>query len=111
MSRTIAVVTALLVLSPAPVRAGTWLIPPVDAVVSRRFEAPGTLWGPGHRGIDYEIAANSPIRAAGDGRVLFAGPVAGDAAITIAHEDGLETTYSDLSEVFVRAGDVVEQGY
>lgn len=87
-----------------------WLIPPVDAPVVRPFEAPSSRWGPGHRGIDYDLEAGLDIRAAADGSVAFAGSVAGTTAITIEHGGGLETTYSQLSEAFVERGEVVGQG-
>ena len=94
-----------------PAVASTWLIPPVDAPVARRFEAPSSEWGPGHRGIDYAIESGTLIRAVADGRVSFAGDVAGVLAVTIDHGGGMESTYSDLSEVLVLPGEVVEQGF
>lgn len=86
------------------------LTPPVDAQVTRRFESPRTDWGPGHRGIDYGVAAGTQVRAAAPGTVLFAGSVAGILAVTIGHAGGLETTYSQLAEVSVETGDVVGTG-
>ena len=87
-----------------------WLIPPVDAVVETRFQPPETVWGPGHRGIDYPVPAGTRVRAAGPGWVSFAGPVAGMAAVTIKHPFGLETTYTSLGEVSVAPGDTVAAG-
>jgi hypothetical protein len=109
--RRLAVALVLVVCSAAPAAAETWLIPPVDAVVARRFEPPGTSWGPGHRGIDYAAPPGTLVRAASSGVVRFAGRVANVLAVTIAHVGGLETTYSDLDEIYVHGGDVVEQGY
>lgn len=107
----VALVLSALVLSGAPAHAATWLIPPVDGVIARRFEPPGTMWGPGHRGIDYAVAAGSSVRAAADGTVVFAGRVANTLAVTIAHDGGMTSTYSDLSQVLVALGQRVEQGY
>lgn len=90
--------------------AASILVPPVDAVVTRRFEAPSSNWGPGHRGVDYGVAAGTLIRAAAPGTVVFAGRVPGGSAVTIAHSGGLETTYSGLSEVSVARGDHVIEG-
>jgi Peptidase family M23/Palmitoyl protein thioesterase len=89
-----------------------WLVPPVDGVVGRRFQAPQTDWGPGHRGIDYLLpsARDVSVRAAANGHVRFAGEVAGLLAVSIEHAAGLETTYSQLSELYVDAGDRVVQG-
>lgn len=90
--------------------AALQLIPPVDAPVTRRFEAPASPFGSGHRGIDYDVAAGALVRAAGDGTVGFAGQVAGSLAVTVQHAGGLETTYSILGDVLVGAGDRVSAG-
>lgn len=115
MKRTLALIVAsmlaALVLGVSPATAASWLIPPVDAVIARRFEPPGTTWGPGHRGIDYAVPPGTAVRAIGAGTVVFAGRVADTVAVTIAHGDGMESTYSDLDEVLVAPGDVVDQGY
>ncbi len=95
----------------SPVRADqTYLVPPVDGAIVRGFDAPEVRWGPGHRGIDYAAPPGTSVRAAGRGRVSFAGAVAGVIAVTITHEDGLQTTYSMLDEVWVSSGDWVDEG-
>ncbi|MDQ3986055.1 MAG: peptidoglycan DD-metalloendopeptidase family protein [Actinomycetota bacterium] len=85
-------------------------IPPVDAVIAGHFDAPETAYGSGHRGIDYAVAPGTRVRAVGPGTVSFAGPVAGNLAVTIDHGSGLETTYSILSKIEVRKGDTVHEG-
>jgi hypothetical protein len=97
---------------PPPDPARPWLVPPVDGVIGRRFQAPRTDWGPGHRGIDYLLpsAEGVSVRAAASGRVKFAGQVGGFLAVTIQHAGDMETTYSQLNEILVRAGEYVQQG-
>lgn len=97
--------------APAASAPTAWLIPPVDGPIVRRFEAPATSWGPGHRGVDYSVPTGTAVRAVADGTVTFAGNVAGIEAVTIAHDGGVASTYTDLSSVSVAVGDVVEQGY
>jgi hypothetical protein len=87
-----------------------WLVPPVDGPIVARFQAPGTDWGPGHRGIDYFAAPASPVRAAGAGRVVFSGLVAGVNAVSVEHAGGMTTTYTDLADVLVEKGAYVLQG-
>ena len=87
-----------------------WLIPPVDGLIERYFDAPDGPYGAGHRGIDYAISSGTRVRAAGGGTVTWAGPVAGRLAVTIDHGGGLETTYSVLSALEVMRGDVVDEG-
>ena len=86
------------------------LIPPVDALIERRFEPPTSPYGPGHRGVDYSVSAGTRVRAAGPGVVTWAGPVAGNVAVTIDHGQGLETTYSILSTVGVMEGEKIDEG-
>jgi murein DD-endopeptidase MepM/ murein hydrolase activator NlpD len=83
---------------------------PVRGPVILPFEPPDTPYGPGHRGIDIAAPIGSPVRAAGPGRVAFAGWVAGSLFVSIDHPDGVRTTYSWLSAVSVGAGDRVRAG-
>ena len=95
----------------APARAYPLvLIPPVDAVVERFFEAPSSPYGPGHRGLDYAVAGGTRVRAAGAGVVSWAGSVAGNLTVTIDHGGGLESTYSILASIEVQRGEVVDEG-
>lgn len=101
-------------LAAAPTTAGAlprrFLIPPVGAAITRPFEAPLGPYGPGHRGVDYAVSMGTRVRAAADGTVIFAGPVAGSLAVTIQHEGDVRTTYSVLSQILVHTGDRVRQG-
>ncbi|MGH2737074.1 MAG: murein hydrolase activator EnvC family protein, partial [Actinomycetota bacterium] len=107
----IASVTAALLVAPTSLAApGRWLIPPVDAPIRRGFDLPEGVYGPGNRGIDYSASPGQGVRAAEDGVVAFAGPVAGPLAVTIDHGEGMETTYTGLREVHVEAGRLVAQG-
>jgi len=90
--------------------SSTPLLPPVDGAIGRRFTAPGSDWGPGHRGIDFSASPGTPVRAAAAGDVTFAGSVGDLNAVTIAHGGNLETTYSSLDAVFVAEGDRVTAG-
>jgi murein DD-endopeptidase MepM/ murein hydrolase activator NlpD len=83
---------------------------PVDGPVIRPFEPPESPYGAGHRGIDIAVPAGTAVRAAADGVVAFAGPVAGGRYVSIDHPDGVRTTYSWLSAISVRAGDPVGRG-
>jgi hypothetical protein len=112
MRRAVAIgLTGLLVhAAPAAHAEAAWLVPPVDAPVSRWYEPPGSLYGRGHRGVDYDVPRGTPVRAAGAGEVTFAGRVADRNAVTITHPDGLETTYTFLDNIYVARGERVTQG-
>ena len=100
-------------LAPLP-RAGVRLAYqlPVDDVVVRRFERPALRWSAGHRGIDIDAPAGTPVLAPGDGIVTFSGTVVDRGVLTIRHPDGLRSSLEPLVGGLslwtqVRAGDVV----
>lgn len=84
--------------------------PPVDAPVVDPFRPPPKPWLPGNRGIEYATAPGTPVRAAGRGRVTFAGAVAGSLHVTVQHPDGIRTSYSFLASIVVLAGADVARG-
>ncbi len=64
-----------------------------------------------HAGIDFKGAVGSPIFAAADGRVTFAGRKSGyGQAIEITHGNGMLTRYAHLSRIGVRVGQQVAAG-
>src|SRR5207237_6586818 len=75
-----------------------------------RFREPLGPYGPGHRGVDYAAPAGTVVRAAGSGRVSFAGDVAGATYVTVDHGGGVRTTYGSLAEVAVASGSFVARG-
>lgn len=77
--------------------------------VLRRFSAPATPYGPGHRGVDLAAPPGSPVRSAADGVVSFAGPVAGRGVVVVAHRDGVSTEYEPVNAT-VRTGQAIMRG-
>jgi murein DD-endopeptidase MepM/ murein hydrolase activator NlpD len=64
-----------------------------------------------HTGIDYAVGTGFPIRAAGPGVVVWAGPRGGYGnAVIIDHRNGLATLYGHQSRVNVNVGDKVSAG-
>lgn len=64
-----------------------------------------------HAGIDFKGATGSPIFAAADGRVTFAGRKAGYGnAIEITHGNGMLTRYAHLSRIDVKVGQPIAAG-
>jgi len=106
-------VLAALVLSAAFVptaHAAAVYRPPVDAPVVDGFALPDGPYGAGNRGLEYATVPGTPVGAIGDGLVVFAGPVAGNRAVTVLHPDGLRSSYSYLAEILVTIGDHVTIG-
>lgn len=64
-----------------------------------------------HLGVDFGAPRGTPVRAAGNGRVIFAGRKGGYGnVVIIAHADGYRTLYAHLSKILVRRGKRVRQG-
>ncbi|MBK5306677.1 MAG: M23 family metallopeptidase [Frankiaceae bacterium] len=94
-----------------PVRAAdpAWVWPLTGPPsVSRPFDPPATRYGPGHRGADLTGSPGQVVRAAGDGRVSYAGLLAGRGVLVVVHGD-LRTTYEPVTAT-VRVGQQVTAG-
>lgn len=66
-----------------------------------------------HKGVDYAAPIGTPVRAAGDGKVIFAGRKGGYGnLIELDHSGGITTVYGHLSRFArgIRLGRRVEQG-
>jgi murein DD-endopeptidase MepM/ murein hydrolase activator NlpD len=109
-----------------PSRYNGTLVWPMAGQVTQNFGCTGFSWEPRygscahyHKGIDIAAPMYTPVKAAGDGVVVFAGfnpwdPSPKAYIIIIAHSDVLLTWYAHLDAsthpARVRAGDVVKQG-
>jgi murein DD-endopeptidase MepM/ murein hydrolase activator NlpD len=98
-----------LAVAPAALAAGTWSWP-VTGPVIRGFQQPSSPYGTGHRGIDVAAAPGTPVVAAAGGVVSFAGAVGGQLFVSVDHGAGVVSSYSFLSAIEVRKGDLVAQG-
>ncbi|MBE1464737.1 M23 family metallopeptidase [Kibdelosporangium phytohabitans] len=115
-----ALVMTLMIAAPAaaaaPQRLGnrphfSWPLPKPHELV-RPFIPPLTPYGPGHRGIDIAGWTDRPVLAAGDGRVIHAGPVVNRPLVSLEHPGGLRTTYEPVAPSVTRhqrvhRGDVI----
>jgi len=64
-----------------------------------------------HPGMDLVAIFGTPIRAAADGRVDFAGPDGGYGnMVEIDHGNGLKTRYGHMSKILVKQGVFVHEG-
>ncbi len=93
----------------SPAHASTYR-PPVDAPVVDGFRLPDGPYGAGNRGLEYATSPGTAVRAIGAGLVVWAGPVAGNLAVTVLHPDGLRSSYSYLAEVRTKVGLRVTSG-
>jgi hypothetical protein len=105
----IAVVSAALPPRTATADGSEWR-PPVPGAVVRPFSEPVNGFAAGHRGVDFAAASGTPVLAANDGTVSFAGNVAGALHVVVAHAGGIRTSYSFLLRVDVAIGQHVHRG-
>jgi murein DD-endopeptidase MepM/ murein hydrolase activator NlpD len=81
---------------------------PLDGVLYGRY---GVRGGQRHDGIDIAAPEGSPVGAADDGEVIFAGEQAGYGAVVILRHDGdLVTLYAHNARVLVKEGQRVRRG-
>jgi murein DD-endopeptidase MepM/ murein hydrolase activator NlpD len=92
---------------------------PLRGVVTQEFGCTGFAWEPPygncahfHQGIDIAAPIGRRIHAAGDGKVLYAGPLSDGAwVVIIAHSKHLITLYGHVrTNIPVHAGQFVHQG-
>lgn len=78
---------------------GPWVWPLEGPhAVGRAFDPPATRYGPGHRGADLPGQVGQPVRAAGAGRISYAGLLAGRGVVVVVHGE-LRTTYEPVTAV------------
>ena len=95
--------------SAAAAATGPWAWPlSGPRQTSRGFTPPTTTYGTGHRGADLPSTSGAPVRAAGAGRVSYAGLLAGRGVVVVTH-GALRTTYEPVAAA-VEVGDVVPLG-
>jgi murein DD-endopeptidase MepM/ murein hydrolase activator NlpD len=91
---------------PKPV--ARWVNPLPEASVTSCF---GLRWGRLHAGVDLAAPDGTPIRAAGSGVVVAAGPAEGYGnAVLIDHGNGFLTHYGHMSAITVTVGQKVTAG-
>ncbi|MFB8142118.1 murein hydrolase activator EnvC family protein [Streptomyces parvus] len=89
--------------------ARSWPLAGRPALI-RGWEPPAGPYGPGHRGVDLAAGPGSRVLAAADGRVSFAGRVAGRGVLAIEVADSgsppLRTTYEPVRSLVEEGEDV-----
>jgi len=91
---------------PAP--SGARLAWPLDGVLYGRY---GVRGGQRHDGIDIAAPEGTPVAAAADGEVIFAGEQAAYGGVVILRHDGdLVTLYAHNARVLVKEGQRVRRG-
>lgn len=87
---------------------GISLTTPVYGMISCRY---GQQYGYFHTGLDIATSNGTPIQAAADGTVTYAGyHYSYGNLLIINHANGVQTYYAHCSQLYVSVGSVVSQG-
>ena len=98
--------------------------PPVDVPPAPSFGSPQTyagmaavesrmdaIHGEYHRGLDYDVAPGTTVKAPAAGTVLFSGTLAlSGRTVVVDHGLGLLSVFSHLAEAGVRQGEWIDAG-
>lgn len=98
-------------LSRATVDLGISLIKPVTGTITSRFGSISSIRSGAHSGLDIGASRGTPIKAAASGTVTFAGTKGSfGKMVVLTHTNGVQTYYAHCSELYVSAGQTVNQG-
>ena len=95
---------------PTPARSSARFLRPVDGRVISSFGPKKN--GQHNDGINLQAPAGTPVRAAANGRVVYAGDELEGYGnlVLIRHEDRWMSAYAHLDDVLVKRGETVKQG-
>ncbi|MCX4512426.1 M23 family metallopeptidase [Streptomyces sp. NBC_01619] len=97
-------------------KANAWVKPVAHYTLSASFNQGGAMWSHKHSGQDFAVPVGTPVKAAGGGVVVKAGPNGGGDgsaygnAIVIKHGNGKYSQYAHLSKINVGIGQTVKAG-
>ncbi|MFE1902838.1 M23 family metallopeptidase [Streptomyces gardneri] len=93
-----------------------WVKPVASYTLSASYNQGGAMWAHKHSGQDFAVPTGTPVKAAGAGTVVKAGPNGGGDgpaygnAIVVKHANGTYSQYAHLSKIKVNVGQKVAAG-
>ncbi|MER7517349.1 M23 family metallopeptidase [Streptomyces sp. NPDC126499] len=97
-------------------KAAAWVKPVNGYTLTASFNQGGAMWAHKHSGQDFAVPVGTPVKAAGAGTVVKAGPYGGGDgpaygnAIVVKHANGTYSQYAHLSKIKVHVGQKVSAG-
>ncbi|MFC9702086.1 M23 family metallopeptidase [Streptomyces sp. NPDC056943] len=94
----------------------SWVKPVTSYTLSASYNQGGAMWAHKHSGQDFAVPTGTPVKAAGTGTVVKAGPNGGGDgpaygnAIVVKHANGTYSQYAHLSKIKVNVGQKVAAG-
>ncbi|MFB7517514.1 M23 family metallopeptidase [Streptomyces sp. NPDC056144] len=97
-------------------KANAWVKPVSSYTLTASYNQGGAMWSHKHSGQDFAVPVGTPVKAAGSGTVVKAGPNGGGDgpaygnAIVVKHANGTYSQYAHLSKIQVNVGQKVSAG-
>ncbi|MFF6775270.1 M23 family metallopeptidase [Streptomyces sp. NPDC012637] len=97
-------------------KAPSWVKPVSSYTLTASYNQGGAMWAHKHSGQDFAVPVGTPVKAAGAGTVVKAGPNGGGDgpaygnAIVVKHANGTYSQYAHLSKIKVNIGQKVAAG-
>ncbi|MFD8640677.1 M23 family metallopeptidase [Streptomyces zaomyceticus] len=115
-AKKVAAVKKVAVKPVAAKKAPAWVKPVSAYTLSASYNQGGAMWAHKHSGQDFAVPVGTPVKAAGAGTVVKAGPNGGGDgpaygnAIVVKHANGTYSQYAHLSKIKVHIGSKVMAG-
>ena len=115
-AKKVAAVKKVTVKPVAAKKAPAWVKPVSAYTLSASYNQGGAMWAHKHSGQDFAVPVGTPVKAAGAGTVVKAGPNGGGDgpaygnAIVVKHANGTYSQYAHLSKIKVNVGQKVAAG-
>ncbi|MFD3331678.1 M23 family metallopeptidase [Streptomyces sp. NPDC058700] len=97
-------------------KAPSWVKPVAAYTLTASYNQGGAMWASKHSGQDFAVPVGTPVKAAGFGTVVKAGPNGGGDgpaygnAIVVKHANGTYSQYAHLSKIKAHVGQKVAAG-
>ena len=86
-------------------------VTPISGIITSRFGSRESIRSSSHSGLDIAAPKGTPIKAAADGTVIFAGTSGGyGKMIKISHGNGVVTFYGHCSALYAKVGQTISAG-
>ncbi|WP_435969443.1 M23 family metallopeptidase [Streptomyces sp. Qhu_M48] len=115
-AKKVAAVKKVTVKPVAAKKAPAWVKPVSAYTLSASYNQGGAMWAHKHSGQDFAVPVGTPVKAAGAGTVVKAGPNGGGDgpaygnAIVVKHANGTYSQYAHLSKIKAKLGQKVMAG-
>ena len=92
----------------------SWSSPVIGSGLVNSYLAPETIYGNGHRGVDYQVTLGQGVFAPADATVSFVGKVVDRQVLSLLHQGGTISSYEPVCSSLtvgqeVAAGDLVAE--